>query len=91
MFELALRGKFQAAGMIGGVAMIASLDFELTQLRLLWLITRHPNGIVAADLCAEFKRRGWVVGDLTPADLDLNPDELLRSAVPAMPVNDNGG
>jgi len=55
---------------------------ELIHLRILWLIEQHPDGITASRLIEEMKRLGWCEAGITPADIDLGPDDVLLPPTP---------
>lgn len=64
------------------------MNFDLSHWRILWLVYRSPEGITARELCDEVNRRGWSDGkDLHPADLGLEPEDLV--CAPTGPANDN--
>lgn len=66
--------------------MTVAPEFDLTHIRLLWLVYSKPDGITAIDLVDEMKRRGWCEPGLCPADLGLGPMDVVRGPHPA--VND---
>lgn len=66
---------------------MSPFDPDSIHYRMLWLIYGYPDGISAHDLVEELKRRGWAEPDLTPADLGLEPEDVVRK--PRRATNDN--
>lgn len=52
-------------------------DRETYYFRVGVIVGENPQGITAAALCDEMKRRGWTSDDLTPTDCGLEPGDLL--------------
>lgn len=50
---------------------------ERARQRVMHIVDAHGS-ISAKDLCAEMIRRGWAYPDLTPEDIGLNDNAIVR-------------
>ena len=51
---------------------------EVVRERIVGIAMQHPEGITAADLCEELVRRGWAYDDLSPRQIGLADDDIIR-------------